>query len=48
MTNLNDLPTLAGYLFVDPDLSTSEARAMRASLSTETYRKRLSRRVFQS
>ncbi|KAI0935754.1 hypothetical protein AcV5_004082 [Taiwanofungus camphoratus] len=37
MTNLNDLPTLAGYLFVDPDLSTSEARAMRASLSTETY-----------
>jgi len=37
MSNLNDLPSLAQYLFVDPDYSTDEAGALRKTISSKTY-----------
>ncbi|GBE78569.1 glutamyl-tRNA synthetase [Sparassis latifolia] len=37
ITNLNDLPFEASFLFVEPDFSTEEARAMRLKLHSDDY-----------
>lgn len=35
--NLNDLPSVAPYLFINPDWNTDEARAMSKTLPGELY-----------
>ena len=35
MTNLQDIPTLAPYFFVDPDLTSAEAQTMAKSITPE-------------
>lgn len=39
MTNLQDIPTLAPYFFVEPDLASPEAQTMYKSVSSEDYGK---------
>ncbi|KAF9235713.1 hypothetical protein BU15DRAFT_89484 [Melanogaster broomeanus] len=38
ITNINEVPALAPYFYIDPDYSTPEAQFMRRSLSTNDYR----------
>ncbi|KZT09062.1 glutamyl-tRNA synthetase [Laetiporus sulphureus 93-53] len=35
--NLNDLPSLASFLFIEPDYTTEEAQSMRQSLPSDKY-----------
>ncbi|KAF9219057.1 glutamyl-tRNA synthetase [Gyrodon lividus] len=41
ITNINDVPVLAPYFYIDPDYATPEAQLMRLSISTEDYRRAL-------
>jgi glutamyl-tRNA synthetase len=38
-TTVNDIPALAPFFFIDPDLASEEARSMIASFSTLDRRK---------
>ena len=39
VTNIQDVPTLAPYFFVDPNYLTPEAQFMRKSMPGDDYRK---------
>jgi glutamyl-tRNA synthetase len=41
ITNIQQVPNLAPYLFVDPDYRTPEAQRMRESISSDDYRRAL-------